>query len=458
MMMLLAFILALAILVVIHEFGHYQVAKWCGVKVLRFSVGFGRALYSRRYGKDQTEFVIASIPMGGYVKMLDERELTEDEREQYQADLPRAFNRQSVYKRMAIVIAGPLANLILAVLLYWLLTMQGVTGIIPKLAQPHPNSAAQIAGFAAGQQVIAVAGKPVQTWQEMQWQLLQHLPTQHLIPFQVKQADGQVRELSLNAAALSPEQLDENLLDHLGFVLFQPDIPAVVGVVQENSPAARSGIQEGDRVLAVNQTSVRTWAELVELIRPLAGQQVQLLVLRAGKQQRLNATLDDALERGIRVGKLGIGPKLQEDSLRAMTLTQYYSVPQSLQLAIQKTWQTSVFSLKMLIKMISGQASIKTISGPVTIANYAGQSAHMGLRPYLAFLAILSISLGVLNLLPIPILDGGHLMYYTAEVIWGRPMPESWMMIGQKLGFVLLGALMLLALFNDLSRLLTGSF
>lgn len=458
MLMLLAFIVALALLIVIHEFGHYQVAKWCGVKVLRFSIGFGKPLFARRLGQDQTEFMVAAIPMGGYVKMLDERELDADELAQHAQQLHRAFNRQSVYKRIAIVAAGPIANLLLAIVLYWGLISQGVTGFAANIAQPAPNTPAQIAGFQGGQKIIKVADKTIDSWQDFQWQLLQRLPSQQAIAIQVQQNDQSTQLLQLDASSLSAEQLDENLMQHLGFNLLQPQIAAVIGVIQEGSVAQKVGLQVNDKILALNGHAIDSWGQLVERVHAMPGQTVKLQVQRAGRSLDLTATLQAVNEHGVATGKLGLGPLVDEASMNTMLVTKQLGVVAALQEAMKKTWQTSIFSLKMLFKMITGQASLKTISGPVTIANYAGQSAHMGLKPYIAFLAILSISLGVLNLLPIPILDGGHLMYYTAEVIRGRPLSDAWMVVGQKVGFVILGALMVIALFNDFSRLITGSY
>lgn len=457
MLMVLAFIVALALLIVIHEFGHYQVAKWCGVKVLRFSIGFGKPLFARRLGQDQTQFMVAAIPMGGYVQMLDERELDADELKQHALELHRAFNRQSVYKRIAIVAAGPIANLLLAILLYWGLISQGVSGFVAKIAQPAPNTPAQIAGFQGGQKIIKVAGKPVDSWQDFQWQLLQLLPSQQPILIQVQQNDQQVQQLQLNASDLSADQMDENLMQQLGFQILQPDIPAVIGIIQEGSVAQKVGLQINDKVLAINGNAIDSWGQLVERVHAMPGQKVQLQVLREGRTIDVAATLQAVNEHGQTSGKLGIGPQVDEASMKSMLVTKQLGIFPALQEAVKKTWQTSIFSLKMLFKMITGQASLKSISGPVTIASYAGQSAHMGLKPYIAFLAILSISLGVLNLLPIPILDGGHLMYYTAEIIRGRPLSDAWMVAGQKVGFVILGALMIIALFNDFSRLMTGS-
>ncbi len=457
-LMLVSFLVALATLIVIHEFGHYQVAKWCGVKVLRFSIGFGKPLISKSLGKDRTEFVLASIPMGGYVKMLDERELEADERDTYAAEMHRAFNRQSVYKRMAIVAAGPVANLLLAILLYWLLIAQGVTGFIANLEQPVADTPAAISGFKQGQIVTSVAGSRVQSWQDLHWILLQQLPSQRPIPIQVKNPQGDVQLMQLDASKINADDLDENMMLRLGFVLSQPEIPAVIGQIQANTPAAKAGLKTNDKILRLNGEPIKSWQQLVVKIRKMPGQNIHLEYQRDSKIASVDVLLDTANESHVAVGKLGVGPAQPASALEKMLITQHYSPSAAMGLAIQKTWQTSVFSLKMLFKMITGQASLKTISGPVTIANYAGQSAHLGWKPYIAFLAILSISLGVLNLLPIPILDGGHIMYYTAEIIRGRPLSESWMVVGQKVGFVMLGTLMLLALYNDLNRLMTGSF
>ncbi len=458
MLMLLAFLVALAVLIVVHEFGHYQVAKWCGVRVLRFSVGFGKPIYSKVFGKDQTEFVVAGIPLGGYVKMLDEREIDEEDKNKFAQDLHRAFNRQAPLKRIAIVAAGPIANLLLAIFFYWILTLQGVTGVIAKVDSPPVGSAADIAGIKQGDLILSLAGKPIVSWQDLQWRLLQVLPADQPINIQIKTIAGENHNIKLDASKLDSAKLDENIMQNLGFSLYQPDLPAVIGEIQAKSVAEKARLRLGDKIISIDGLAIKDWKSLVEYIRSHPNKSISMEILRDEKLLVIQAVLDQSIEKNSTIGRLGVGPSIAHDEVNQMLVTRYYKPLDAMAEAINKTWQTSVFSLKMLFKMISGHASLKTISGPVTIANFAGQSAHLGWKPYLAFLAILSISLGVLNLLPVPILDGGHIVYYTVEIIRGRPLSESVMMVGQKVGFVILGALMLLALYNDFDRLLTGSF
>lgn len=456
--MLLAFFVALAILVVIHEFGHFQVAKWCGVKVLRFSVGFGKPIFTKVFGKDNTEFVIAGIPLGGYVKMLDERELDEHQRQAFSDDLARAFNRQSPLKKITIVIAGPMANLLLAIFFYWILMLQGVTGLVPQLSSPKTGSIADTAGFKQGDLIISVKDKDITTWQDFQWELLQLLPSNQAIKIKIQTMEGQKRDLMLDLSKIAPADLEENIMQKIGFSIFQADLPAVVGEIQPNSAASRADLRAGDHLVAIDGESLADWKSFVDYIRSNPNKTVAIELIRDDNKLLVTTKLDQAIENKVAIGRLGVSPLVDHEQVNKMLIIQHYGPFSALVQAINKTWQTSTFTVKMLGKMITGNASLKSVSGPVTIANFAGQSAHLGWKPYVAFLAILSISLGVLNLLPIPVLDGGHIVYYTVEVIRGRPVSEKLMLVGQKVGFVILGALFLLAIYNDFNRLLTGSF
>ena len=457
MMTLFAFIITLAILVVVHEFGHFQVARWCGVKVLKFSFGFGKPIYAKKMGRDQTDFLISALPLGGYVKMLDERELGEDELKSYsKEDLARAFNRQSVWKRILIVLAGPLANLFLAILLYWILMAQGVTGIKPELGDIQSNTAAERAAFKGGDVISQVAGKSVSTWQDVQWIMLEKAIKSSSINIQTIATDGTTAHHDLRLSGLNKEDFEGDFLGKLGLHPQQPKLPAVIGRLIENSPAEKAGLRVGDLVVAANGLHISDWQALVAEIQAHPSQKLRLDITRDQQTFSLEVVPDAVKENGEFRGQIGAALKVNEQALSRFLVTQHYSLPEALQKAAYKTWETSIFSLKMLANMLTGYVSVKTISGPVTIANYAGQSAHLGLKAFIGFLAMISISLGVLNLLPIPVLDGGHLLYYIVEIVKGSPVSEKTMEIGQRIGMFILMLLMTCALYNDINRLIAS--
>ena len=446
-----AFALVLGVLIVVHELGHYSVARLCGVKVLRFSVGFGRPLLLKRFGTGDTEWVIAAFPLGGYVKMLDEREGPVEPHE-----LPRAFNRQAVWKRILVVAAGPLANLLLAILLYALLFMQGTEELRPILAAPPAASAAATAAVQDGETVRSVNGTPVATWQEMRWILLQvaldHVP----VTLEVINPHHEIAFRRIDTLSIAAADLEKNLLERLGLIPYRPHLKPVIGKVSAGSVAEQAGMRVGDEFLAIAGRPVSSWNEVAATIRQSAGASLQFDLRRGGTLLSLQARPAEVDDGGQRVGRLGI--TVQEDpALRATLLTTVrYGVIAAFGKATGQTWDTSIFSLKMIGRMIIGEVSWKNLSGPVTIADYAGQSARLGLPYYLKFMALISISLGVLNLLPIPILDGGHLLYYMAEIITGGPLSERIMEIGQKVGMFLLLMLMAFAFYNDINRLVSG--
>lgn len=448
---LVSFAVTLGVLIVVHELGHYFVAKWCGVKVLRFSVGFGKPLLTKRRGPDQTEWVIAAFPLGGYVKMLDEREgeVAPDE-------LPRAFNRQPVAKRFAVVLAGPLANLLLAVLLYCVLFMVGVPGVKPMLGDVPQGTAAAAAGLAAGDVLAAVEGEPVATWQDARWAILKHILKKESVTLETGNAQGNRRPHPLNLKGLTEQDLDGDFLEKLGLVHFKPLIKPVIGNLKADGPAARSGLVEGDLIRSVNGQAVDQWEDLVRQVRASPGKPLQFEVERGEVRRVMTLVPDTVKENGETVGKVGAAPKIDERALRSLFTEVRYAPHVALWKALDKTWDMSLFSLEMIGRMVIGQVSVKNISGPITIADYAGQSAHLGLLPFLSFLALISISLGVLNLLPVPLLDGGHLMYYMAEIVKGSPVSERTMEIGQQIGIALLLMLMAFAFYNDINRLITS--
>ncbi|BBE49928.1 Regulator of sigma-E protease RseP [Ferriphaselus amnicola] len=448
---LLSFLLTIAVLVVFHELGHYWVARWCGVKVLRFSVGFGKVIYSKRFAHSDTEWTLSALPLGGYVKMLDEREGNVAEYE-----LPRAFNRQSVFKRMAIVVAGPVANLLLAIVLYWAMFLHGVPGLKPMLGTIPPQTPAASAGLLERETLSSINGEAVPTWQEARWMLLDAALKDAPIEIEALTAEGMTLRHRLDASSLKPADLDGDFLKNLGLQPWQPTIYPVFGKLADNSVAQRAGLQTGDQVLRASGKEVKLWEELVTIIRSHPGQPLALELLRAGSPLTITLTPESVNEAGLTVGKIGAAPQVDRKLFEAMLTEVRYNAVEALPQAIRKTWETAVVSLKMMGKMLAGEVSMKNLSGPLTIADYAGQSTQMGLIAYLGFLALISISLGILNLMPVPLLDGGHLLYYTVELIKGSPVSERTWEIGQKVGTALLVTMMAMALYNDISRLILG--
>jgi regulator of sigma E protease len=446
-----SFVVALGILILFHELGHYVVAGWCGVKVLRFSIGFGKPLVVKRLGSDQTEWALAAFPLGGYVKMLDEREGTVP-----QEQLHRTFNRQPVYKRIAIVAAGPIANFLLAVVLYWALYIHGVPGVTPMLGPVAPSSTAETAGFGAGETLTRIGDEQVTSWNDVRWVLLRHALGRKVVRVEVKTPQGTVAWRTLDLIGLDSDQLDGDFVRKLGFVPFQPPVKPVLAEVIASGAGARAGLRPGDEIVAIDGAPIGHWEDLVKAVRDAPGRTLAMEVLRQGKTLMLSVTPDAHGESGKSVGKIGVAPRVDKEALQRLVTQVQYGPLTALQKALDKTWETAAFSLRVLAKMITGEVSWKNVSGPITIADYAGQSAQLGWVYYAIFLASISISLGVLNLLPIPLLDGGHLMYYMIELAKGRPLSEKAMEIGQQVGIAVLFTLMAFAIYNDISRLLSG--
>lgn len=447
-----AFIVALGILVVVHELGHFLVARWCGVKILRFSVGFGPVLWQRRYGVDQTEWAVSAIPLGGYVKMLDEREAVVDEHE-----VARAFNRQSVGRRSLIVVAGPLANFLLAIFLYWGVFMLGSDELLPILGNPPVDTPAAEAGILAGEQVRSIDGEPVVSWSDLRWILLHQAMNKKEVTLDVVNARGEssLRRLALDR--VDDDGWEGDVLARLGVQFIGPDLPAVIGTVAADTPGARAGLQAGDRVLAVDGKAVVNWYQFVQVVRKSPGKQLKLQMERQRRYFVAAVTPEEAYERGLRFGRIGVAVAQSPEGERALRSFVRYGPLAAAEKALRETWEKSWFSLAMIGKMLIGEVSWKTLSGPVTIADYAGQSARLGLDYYIKFMALISISLGVLNLLPIPVLDGGHLVYHAVEVIRGKPLSLRVVALTQQIGMAILFALMAFALFNDFTRLFGDS-
>ena len=441
---LLAFAAALGVLVTVHELGHYFAARWVGVKVLRFSIGFGQPLLSRSWGRDATVWTLAAIPLGGFVKMLDEREAPVAT-----AELGRAFNRQTVWARIIIVAAGPIANLILAILLYWVLFLHGIPAIKPIIAEPVAASAAAVAGLHNGDEISAIGNQPVHSWADLDWALLRHIPAKSALL--VKLADG--GNCQLNTANLNLGDGKVDLAEQLGLHMFEPPIAARIGQLLPDSVAQRAGLQIGDRVIAVNGSTITLWPDLVQVVRMHPGQLLQLRVQRGAQLLQLSLTPETIWENQHAIGRIGAGPQIDASVFKSMLTETHYSIMAAFQQAVLKTWETAGLNLKMMGQLITGNISWHNISGPITIADYAGQSARSGWMTFTAFLAAVSIGLGVLNLLPIPLLDGGHLMYYIVEFVRGAPLSERIMGLGQRFGMAALLTLMLFAFYNDITRL-----
>ncbi len=446
------FVLALGALIFFHELGHYLVARWCGVKVLRFSVGFGKPLLTWTIGRDRTEWAIAAFPLGGYVKMLDERE-----GEVPKEDLARSFNRQTVWRRFAIVAAGPLANFLLAIVLYWGLFATGTEELRPRLAlTAEVSTLAATSGIQDGDLVLAVNDEGIRSWSELRWSLLRHALDGRTVTLHVRTEGNVETYRQIDFAGVRVDDGQTDLIQRIGLRPWRPHILPVVGQVMSGSAAARAGIVAGDEVVALDGVPIDSWVELVEYVRERPGVPLSAQVRRDGTVVEMSLTPDATEDGGVRIGRIGISVAEPTEGRSAMFAIVSYGPIESIGKAMTKTWDTSVLTLKMIGRMITGDVSWKNISGPVTIADYAGQTAKLGWAHYLGFVALISISLGVLNLLPIPVLDGGHLLYYTIEIIKGGPVSERVMEIGQQIGLVALVMLMAFAFYNDITRLISG--
>jgi len=448
---ILFFIIAIGVLVTFHEFGHYWVARLLNVKVLRFSVGFGKPLikWTRKKGEDEIEYAIAAIPLGGYVKMLDEREAPVDS-----AEISRAFNTQPVLHRIAIVVAGPLFNFILAIALYWVVFLNGEQGLRPVLGQPDVDSIAASAGFAEDDEILSVADTEVKTWQAFRLALIDHGIDGGHLSIKVKDGDLLVVDRVLNIGDRHILDNQTDVIEQLGFNSWQPDLQPIIGGVTETGAAKSAGLQEADLVLAVDDQSISSWEQLVGIIKASSGKSLQFLISRQGKEQFISV-IPGERKQGDRIyGFIGAYQHVPDEVIEKLKTHIEYGPGEAFGKAVQKTWTMSVLTLRVLGKMLLGEAALENISGPITIASYAGITASIGFVTYLSFLAIISVSLGVLNLLPVPMLDGGHLLYYLIEMIKGSPVSEKFEELGQQVGLALLLMLMGLAIYNDIQRLI----
>lgn len=450
---LIAFIIAVGLLVTVHELGHYWVARWSGVKILRFSIGFGKPIWMRKRGPDQTEWAIGSLPLGGYVRMLD----VQDEEFRHE-DLPRTFSRQNVWKRIAIVLAGPAANFLLAWLIYWVLLVVGTPDLRPLVAAPVAGTPAAMAGLREGDLVLSVDGEAVQTWNELRFRLLRKAVDGGEVALATEDASGAKGRTVLSLASLTKDDLDRDFFNKLGLAFYRIPQAPILGRVEAGGVADKAGLRVGDRVRSINGQPISRWEDMARTIAARPGQVLNLIVERHGQSLEVAVTPAAVqVDKNTNVGRIGVAaPPVDPALLERLTTTVRSDPFSALGGAVGKVWDMSAFSLSMMGKMVTGQLSWKHLSGPISIADYAGQSVRQGPLVYLGFLALISVSIGVLNLLPVPVLDGGQLVYYLVEVFKGSPVPQRIIEAGQQVGLVLLLGLTAFAFYNDIHRLLAG--
>lgn len=445
---LVSFIVAVSVIVTVHEFGHFIVARLLGVKVLRFSVGFGKPLISHVSKKSGVEYVLAALPLGGYVKMLDEREA-----EVEAAELPQAFNRQPVMSRIAIVAAGPAFNFIFAVIAYACMYLVGVQGMVPEIGKVEKNSMAYAAGLNAGDTIKSINDEKVFTWEETSIEILNQGLKTGVVTIKKANPSGQTSQVLLDLSDTRTLLDEGSPLEKIGIEPWRLKLDAILGKFTTDSAAQQQGFLSGDAILKVNGEDVGSWQEWVQIVQDHPQKTLDVQILREGRTMSLPLTPASRVVDGEAVGRIGVYPWINEEERQKRVIIVQEDIFTAFYKGAVKTLDMSVLTVKLLGKLIIGQASVKNISGPISIAEFAGISALLGLATFLSTLAIISISIGILNLLPVPILDGGHLLYYLVELVKGSPVSEATQLAGQKIGILMLAGLMSLAFYNDLQRL-----
>lgn len=445
---ILAFLVAIGVLVAVHEFGHFWVARRLGVKVLRFSLGFGRPLW-RRYGRDGVEYVVAAIPLGGYVRMLDEREgpVAADQ-------VARAFNRQRLAVRSAIVAAGPIFNFLFAIVAFWIVLVGGETGLRPLIGKVEPASIAERAGLRVGDELVAVNGRETPTWSLAVQELAAASVSDGVITLSLQSVNGEQRTQQLDAGAIGDPAESQDLLGDIGLAPVRPQLAPIIGAVVAGEAAAAAGLRGGDRIVAADGRSIGDWGTWVDYVQAHPGTALQVQIERDGKLEVLTVTPAALAVDGRIIGRIGASNRPQPELFERYRVVYRMNPLAALPAAVEKTWNYSWLTLRVVGRILTGQASINNLSGPITIADAAGKTAEIGAIYFVKFLAIISISLGVLNLLPVPVLDGGHLAYFLIEAVRGAPLSEVFMERAQRVGLALLLGLMSVAFYVDFQRYL----
>ena len=445
---IVAAILLLGPLIAIHEFGHYWVARKLGVKVLVYSIGFGPTILKWTSKKSGIQYQLSALPLGGYVKMLDEREGNVSAE-----DLPHAFNRQSPWKRIAIVAAGPLVNLIFAVFLFWILYLPAQEQLNTRVGKVIDNTPAASVQMKAGDKIVAVDGAETPNWEKMNYALVDRVGETGYIHLETER-NGQIQNVQLPIQNFLKDQ-SQSPLDVLGFTPYRPVIPAVVYKLSDDGAAVRQGMKEGDKIISIDNQPMNDWFDVVDIVQKSPEKLLAISVLREGKIVNLQVMPQGKRDNmGNTTGMLGVQAQTSQINIPAeYKQTIQYNPAEAFVVAVEKTGQLSSMILNSIVKMVRGLIGLDNLSGPITIAKVAGQSAEMGWKTFISFMALMSVSLGILNLLPIPMLDGGHLVYYFIELIRGKPVSEQIQLVGLKIGMLLLGSMMFLAIFNDFMRL-----
>ena len=443
---LVAFIVAISILVAIHEYGHYIVGRWVGMKVLRFSIGFGKPIWTWNRGKDQTEYCFSAIPLGGYVRFLDGREGPVDPE-----DEGRAFNHRPISARIAVLLAGPFFNFLFAIFAYWVLFLSGIPTLQPAVGDVAPNSYAARAGLEFGDKIVAVGDVKTADWESTVVNIFDQMVANGRVPLTLETENGRQRRATITVGEDAARLIEPNLLfDGLGFEPWQP--PAIIGELIEDGAAAGAGLVVGDRIASVDGERIKNYGDLVAVVSVRAGADVAVEYVRDGQSRIVDVVIGEVEEDGVKRGLLGVRAS---GDIGSYYYLRKFGPIESISQATQKTWSSTLFTVRMLGRMVTGDVSIKNISGPINIAQFAGDSAQRGMNEFLAFLALVSISLGVLNLLPVPVLDGGQIVYQTIELVKGSPLSERSQIIGQQFGILALILLMSFAFYNDISRILS---